>query len=359
MPATDLDQIVNLCKRRGFVFPSAEIYGGFRSHLRLRPARRRCCCATSRTRGGGRWCSSATTSCCIDAAILGPPQVWEAVGHLANFTDPLVDCTNCKQRFRLDKLDDPNTCPNCGAHGHVHRGPPVQPDVQDPRRPGRGRRRRRLPAPRDGAGHVRQLRQRAADHAARSRRSASPRSASVPQRDHAAELRSSAPASSSRWRWSSSCRRPTAPQWYEYWCTERLQLVRRPRHPAPTCCACAPHDADELSHYSAGHVRRRVPVPVGLGRARGHRPAHRLRPQRSTPTHSRREARLLRPGRPTSATCRTSSSRPPAPPARWRRSCSRPTTRTRSTARRAPCCASTRASRRTRSPCCRCRRRTR
>ena len=51
----------------------------------------------------------------IDAAILGPPAIWEASGHLANFTDPLVDCTNCKQRFRLDKLDDPNTCPSCGS----------------------------------------------------------------------------------------------------------------------------------------------------------------------------------------------------------------------------------------------------
>src|SRR5690606_33910038 len=53
----------------------------------------------------------------IDAAILGPPQVWEASGHLANFSDPLVDCTNCKNRFRLDKLDDPDVCPNCGARG--------------------------------------------------------------------------------------------------------------------------------------------------------------------------------------------------------------------------------------------------
>jgi glycyl-tRNA synthetase len=50
----------------------------------------------------------------IDAAVLGPPQVWEASGHLGNFTDPLVDCTNCKQRFREDKLDDPNVCPSCG-----------------------------------------------------------------------------------------------------------------------------------------------------------------------------------------------------------------------------------------------------
>src|SRR3546814_18267214 len=43
----------------------------------------------------------------LDASILSPPAVWEASGHLANFTDPLVDCKECKERFRLDKLDDP------------------------------------------------------------------------------------------------------------------------------------------------------------------------------------------------------------------------------------------------------------
>jgi glycyl-tRNA synthetase len=53
----------------------------------------------------------------LDASILTPPPVWEASGHLANFTDPLVDCTECKTRHRLDKLDDPNTCPSCGKSG--------------------------------------------------------------------------------------------------------------------------------------------------------------------------------------------------------------------------------------------------
>jgi glycyl-tRNA synthetase len=53
----------------------------------------------------------------LDAAILSPPAVWEASGHLANFTDPLVDCRHCHARHRLDKLDDPNTCPTCGAKG--------------------------------------------------------------------------------------------------------------------------------------------------------------------------------------------------------------------------------------------------
>ncbi len=116
MPATDLDQIVNLCKRRGFVFPSAEIYGGFRStydygplgSLMLRNVKE-------------AWIRSMVQQrddvVLIDAAVLGPPQVWEASGHLSNFTDPLVDCTSCKQRFREDKLDDPDTCPNCGATG--------------------------------------------------------------------------------------------------------------------------------------------------------------------------------------------------------------------------------------------------
>lgn len=53
----------------------------------------------------------------LDAAILSPPQIWEASGHLANFTDPLVDCTGCKTRHREDQLENPNLCPTCGKEG--------------------------------------------------------------------------------------------------------------------------------------------------------------------------------------------------------------------------------------------------
>ena len=53
----------------------------------------------------------------LDAAILSPPQVWEASGHLENFSDPLVDCTECKTRHREDQLDDPDICPSCGKSG--------------------------------------------------------------------------------------------------------------------------------------------------------------------------------------------------------------------------------------------------
>ncbi len=106
------DQVVNLCKRRGFVFQSAEIYGGFRSTydygpvgvLMLRNVKE----AWWRTMVQRRHDVVG-----LDASILGPPQIWEASGHLQNFTDPLVDCKECGQRFREDTLDDPGTCPNC------------------------------------------------------------------------------------------------------------------------------------------------------------------------------------------------------------------------------------------------------
>jgi glycyl-tRNA synthetase len=114
VPATDLDQVVNLCKRRGFVFPSAEIYGGFRSTYDYGPLG----VLLLRNVKDSWWRSMVQLRGDIvglDAAILSPPAVWEASGHLKNFTDPLVDCKVCRQRWRLDKLDDPHTCPNCGS----------------------------------------------------------------------------------------------------------------------------------------------------------------------------------------------------------------------------------------------------
>ncbi|MDP4642656.1 MAG: glycine--tRNA ligase, partial [Ilumatobacteraceae bacterium] len=109
MPAKDLEQIVNLAKRRGFAFQSAEIYGGFRSSydygplgaLMLRNVKDAWIRAMVQTRND---------VVLIDAAILNPPQTFEASGHLANFSDPLVDCTICKRRFRQDQLDT-RDCP--------------------------------------------------------------------------------------------------------------------------------------------------------------------------------------------------------------------------------------------------------
>ena len=104
MPASDLDQIVNLCKRRGFVYPSAEIYGGFRSSYDYGPLG-----SLMLRNVKDAWVRSMIQErddvVLLDAAILGPPQVFEASGHLANFSDPLVDCTVCKRRFREDQLE--------------------------------------------------------------------------------------------------------------------------------------------------------------------------------------------------------------------------------------------------------------
>src|SRR3954470_1638352 len=109
-----MENIVNLCKRRGFVFPSAEIYGGFRSTYDYGPLG----VLMLRNVKDAWWRSTVQLRddiVGIDAAILSSPRIWEASGHLKNFTDPLVDCRKCKERFREDQLDDPSVCPNCGA----------------------------------------------------------------------------------------------------------------------------------------------------------------------------------------------------------------------------------------------------
>ncbi len=107
-----LDKVTNLAKRRGFIFPSAEIYGGFRSTYDYGPL------GVNMLRNVRQaWWRSMVLSrddvVGLDAAILGPPAVWAASGHLETFTDPLVDCRKCKERWRADKID--GVCPNCGS----------------------------------------------------------------------------------------------------------------------------------------------------------------------------------------------------------------------------------------------------
>ncbi len=106
------DRVVNLAKRRGYVFPSAEIYGGFRSAYDYGPLG-----ALMLRNVKEAWIRAMVQErddvVLIDASILGPPAVYEASGHLANFSDPLVDCTVCKQRFREDQLDQ-RDCPRDG-----------------------------------------------------------------------------------------------------------------------------------------------------------------------------------------------------------------------------------------------------
>jgi glycyl-tRNA synthetase len=108
--AVTMEKIVSLCKRRGFVFPSSEIYGGLGStydygHYGV----------LLKTNVRNEWWRSMLQErddiVALDSAILQHPRVWEASGHLEGFTDPLVDCKVCKQRFRADHVDPDEMCP--------------------------------------------------------------------------------------------------------------------------------------------------------------------------------------------------------------------------------------------------------
>jgi glycyl-tRNA synthetase len=113
-----MDKVVNLSKRRGFIFPSAEIYGGFRSTYDYGPLG----VLMLRNVKDQWWRSMVQLRddvVGLDAAILSSPEIWKASGHLEVFTDPLVDCRNCKERWRADHLEPDDdgvvTCPNCGS----------------------------------------------------------------------------------------------------------------------------------------------------------------------------------------------------------------------------------------------------
>jgi glycyl-tRNA synthetase len=99
----DMADLVSLCKRRGFVFPSSEVYGGINACWDYGPLG-----IELKRNVKESWWKSMTDREDIeglDAAILMHPRVWEASGHVAGFVDPMVDCKTCKGRFRADKLE--------------------------------------------------------------------------------------------------------------------------------------------------------------------------------------------------------------------------------------------------------------
>ncbi|WP_321992197.1 glycine--tRNA ligase [Marispirochaeta aestuarii] len=111
-----MDKLVSLCKRRGFVFQSSEIYGGLSSAWDYGPMG-----VELKKNIQNFWWKEMTqlheNIVGLDAAIMMHPRVWEASGHVANFSDPLVDCKECKNRFRADHIDLSAPCPVCGNSG--------------------------------------------------------------------------------------------------------------------------------------------------------------------------------------------------------------------------------------------------
>ena len=266
MPASDLDQIVNLCKRRGFVFPSAEIYGGFRSSydygplgsLMLRNVRE-------------AWISTMVQQrddvVLIDAAVLGPPQVFEASGHLSSFSDPLVDCKECKQRFRDDHLEDHEVCPNCGAKGSFTEAREFNLMFKTTAGPVEAQGAEVYLRPETAQGmfvnfaNVLQTSRKKppfgiAQVGKSFRNEITPGNFIFRTREfEQMELEYFGPPEE-------------GPRWYEYWCQARLDWYVGLGIP-PEMLRLRAHDADELSHYSAGTSDVEFLYPWGWGELEG------------------------------------------------------------------------------------------
>ena len=109
-----MEKIISLAKRRGFIFPGSEIYGGLQNSwdygslgVELKN--------NIKQEWWRRFVQKRTDMVGIDAALLMNTKVWEASGHLKNFSDPLVECKKCHSRFRADQIDKDKPCANCGT----------------------------------------------------------------------------------------------------------------------------------------------------------------------------------------------------------------------------------------------------
>lgn len=265
MPASDLDQIVNLAKRRGFVYPSAEIYGGFRSSYDYGPLG-----ALMLRNVKEAWIRTMVQErddvVLIDAAILGPPQVFEASGHLANFSDPLVDCTVCKRRFREDHLET-RDCPQGkkGCQFTEARAFNLMFKTSSGPIEGSGADVYLRPETAQGmfvnfANVLQTSRKRPpfgiAQVGKSFRNEITPGNFIFRTREfEQMELEFFVPPAE-------------GPQWYEYWCKERLEWYVNLGIPREML-RIRPHDADELSHYSAGTADVEFMFPWGWGELEG------------------------------------------------------------------------------------------
>ena len=109
-----MEKIVSLCKRRGFIFPSSEIYGGINGFWDYGPYGSR----MKRAVENLWWHEMVETRDNVeglDSTIICHPRAWKASGHLDQFSDLMTDCRDCKARFRVDQMEDPTRCSNCGS----------------------------------------------------------------------------------------------------------------------------------------------------------------------------------------------------------------------------------------------------
>ena len=305
-----MEKLVALTKRRGFIFQSSEIYGGINGAWDYGPLgvelKRNVKDAWWR-----RWCATARTSSASTASILMHPMVWKASGHVSNFADPMVDCKKCKKRYRVDEIEPeyettgkvPTQCPDPKCKGELtaarkfnlmfetHLGPGRR---VGGRRPTCGRRRRRASSPtsRTWSNSTRiKVPFGIAQIGKSFRNEINPRNFTFRSREfEQMEL-------------EFFCKPGSDDKWFEYWVEERKKWYLDARHQAGEAALPRARKGEAVALLQGDH-RRRVPVPVRLGRARGHRQPHRLRSARAPDRHALASAS----GRARS--CRTSRSSP-------------------------------------------------
>ena len=266
--ASVIDSVVNLAKRRGLVYQSGEIYRRHQSAWDYGPLG-----VELKENIKRQWWKSVVTGrddvVGLDSSIILPREVRVASGHVEVFNDPLVECLNCHKRHRQ------TTCggltwkkkgakaglsgSGVGADGRHHLpGLRHQGQWTEPRdfnmmlktylRPDRDRGGSALSAPGDGAGHLRQLRQRG-HHVAQKPPFGIGQIGKSFRNEITRATSSSAPASSSRWRWSSSSNRHRPRVASQYWIDTRLRGMSTWASTRRTCGSTR-HPKEKLSHYS-------------------------------------------------------------------------------------------------------------
>ena len=266
MTEVTLDTISALAKKRGFVFQASEIYGGLRSSYDYGPLG----VELLRNVKEAWWRSMVQERSDIvglDSAILQARQVWQASGHEEVFTDPLVECRNCNSRHRLDKLEDPNTCPTCGQSG----------TFTDPRNFNLMFRTHMGPV--DSEENLVYLRPETAqgifinfENVRRTLRLKLPFGIAQIGKSFRNEITPGQFVFRTRefeqMEMEYFCRSEESPEWFEYWQEQRtkwyLDLGMTEER-----LRIRPHDADELSHYSSGTVDVEYQFPWGWDELEG------------------------------------------------------------------------------------------
>jgi len=267
-----MDKIVALCKRRGFIFPSSEIYGGVGStydygHYGV----------LLKSNVKNEWWRSMLQErediVALDSAIIQHPKTWEASGHLAGFTDPMVDCKTCKKRFRADHIGDAE----CGKKPSKKPGEGSECELTEPRE--FNLMFETTVGPVKEAGSAAYLRPETAQgifvnfkNVLQFARKKPPFGIAQVGKSFRNEITPGNFIFRTRefeqMEMEFFVPPEEANQWYEYWCNERLDWYKR-LGVRSDHLMLRPHDDDELSHYSSGTSDVEYLFPIGWSELEG------------------------------------------------------------------------------------------